>query len=311
MNRICPFCEKVVGNDPHIYGCKNKTTTDKKEIKFLFISKNFPSLNKKTLEDCYVIKLMSLPDIKKIYNIDYKSIIFLLDYFNIEKRNNSQSAILISKNKYENTCREKYGVNNVSKLKEIKNKKKETFMKNYGVDNIFKDEEFKKWILENNFAWNNLTKEQNEDRIKKQANSIKKYWHRMTDEYKTGVLYKYDFSSKLETKITEALTQLNISYETPFPHKGKIFDIRIKNSNILIEVNGDYWHCNPTKYKEDDFVNFPYKPKTKVIDVWNKDKNKKELAEKSGYKVIYLWENDINKSNNLVEFVYNSIFRLV
>jgi hypothetical protein len=70
MSRICPFCEKNVGNDPHIYGCKYKTTSDKKEIKFLFLSKNFPLLNKETLKEDYLNNLMSLPDIKNKYNID-------------------------------------------------------------------------------------------------------------------------------------------------------------------------------------------------------------------------------------------------
>ena len=29
------------------------------------------------------------------------------------------------------------------------------------------------------------------------------------------------------------------------------YDIRILNKNILIEVNGDWWHLNPKYYNED------------------------------------------------------------
>jgi len=307
MSRICPFCEKNVGNDPHIYGCKYKTTSDKKEIKFLFLSKNFPLLKKEKLEEDYLNNLMSLPDIKNKYNIDYKSILYLLEYFNIPKRNITESANLISKEKYKNTCILKYGVDNVSKTELVKEKKKKTFIENYGVDNIFKDEHFKKWILENNFAWNNLSKEENAERVKKQTKSIKKYWENLTDEYKAK-LYRYEGTSSVETTITDVLNELMIPYQTQFPLKGRLFDIKISNTKILVEVNDDYWHCNPYKYGLNDTVNLPYKPNTKVTDVWEKDAKKRIIAINEGYKVIYLWEMDINKSKDLKKLVWDKIF---
>jgi G:T-mismatch repair DNA endonuclease (very short patch repair protein) len=299
MIRLCPFCEKVVGNDPHIYFCKSKTTIDKKEIKFLFLQKNFPLLSEKDFVE-KVYKNKSLPDIKNEFGIDFKSFTFLLDFFEIKKRNISESSKLISGDKYRKTCNKRYGVDNVSKSDLIKNKKKDTFIKNYGVDNIFKDDKFKLWISENNFAWNNLTKEQNEERCKKQTISINKYWSNLTDEQKNKI-FNHNGTSSLESKISEVLNFLSISHTTQFLIKGKIFDFKISNTNILIEVNGDYWHCNPKKYKVDESVKFPGGVK-RVIDIWKKDENKKSKAEKEGYKVIYIWEDEIKKGDlyNLV-----------
>lgn len=291
MKRYCPFCDCVVGNSPHIYFCKQKITSDKREIKFLYITKNFPKLSDKD-KIVEIYKSKSLPDIKKEFDIDFKSFIFLLEFFEIKKRNISESSKLISGEKYRKTCIDKYGVDNVSKSKLIKSKKKDTFTKNYGVDNIFKDINFKKWILENNFAWNNLTKEQNEKRCKKQTESIKKYWENITDEQRHKV-FNYGVSS-LESKISEVLNFLLIPYTTQFTLKGKIFDFRISNTNILIEVNGDYWHCNPSKYKVDEVVSFPNGCK-KVSDIWKKDEEKKLKAENAGYKVVYIWEEEIKK----------------
>jgi very-short-patch-repair endonuclease len=290
--RKCPFCYKLVGKDPHIYFCENRTTDNKTEIKFLYISKNFPLISSK--DDIiynYIDNIKSLPDIKNEFGIDSKSFTFLLDYYKIEIRSISTSSKLISVNKYKKTCNLKYGVDNVSKFKDIKELKKKTFIKNYGVDNIFKDKEFKKWILENNFAWNNLTEEQNKERNEKQTISIKKYWENLTDEQKNK-LFRYNGTSKLESKISDTLNDMCISYTTQFPLKGKLFDFRILNTNILIEVNGDYWHCNPNKYKLNEIVKFPGGNK-KVIDIWNKDNKKREIAEKDGYKVIYIWEEEM------------------
>jgi len=294
MKKFCPFCETIVGNSPHIYFCKKKSTNDKSEIKFLYIKRNFPNLcDKMFLEEVYIKK--SLPDIKKEFGIDFKSFIFLLDFFKVKKRSISESSKLISIEKYKKTCEEKYGVDNVSKSKIIKDKKKLTFSKNYGVDNIFKDEKFKKWILENNFAWNNLTKIQNEERCRKQKDSIIKYWENITDEQRNK-LFNYKGTSSLESKVSEILNLLSVSYTTQFPISGKIFDFKINNTNILIEVNGDYWHCNPIKYKINERVKFPGGLK-KVEDIWKKDSDKKNKAEKQGYKVIYIWEDDIKKGN--------------
>jgi very-short-patch-repair endonuclease len=69
------------------------------------------------------------------------------------------------------------------------------------------------------------------------------------------------------------------------------------NNKICIEVNGDYWHCNPKKYKS-DYLN--RKTKKTAAEIWEKDKERKEFIEKSGYKVIILWESDIMKNINSI-----------
>lgn len=183
--RKCPFCYKTVGNDPHIYGCKIRTTNDKIEIKYLFISENFPFLsNKDNIVDRYVKNNNSLTDIRKEFGIDFKSIMFLLDYFKISKRSISESALIISNIKYKKTCMERYGVDNVSKSKDIKEKKKKTFLENYGVDNIWKSEEFKVFSIENRHLWV-ISPEKEKERSEKQKISFKKFMDSMTpEEYK-------------------------------------------------------------------------------------------------------------------------------
>lgn len=47
------------------------------------------------------------------------------------------------RDKYVNTCLDKYGVDNISQLENIKEKKKETTMENYGVKNPFQSEMIK------------------------------------------------------------------------------------------------------------------------------------------------------------------------
>jgi hypothetical protein len=62
--------------------------------------------------------------------------------------------------------------------------------------------------------------------------------------------------------------------------------------NIILEINDDYWHANPKKYKKNDILNFPFK-KIKAYKIWNMDKHKFNIAERNGYKIYQIWENDI------------------
>ena len=75
--------------------------------------------------------------------------------------------------------------------------------------------------------------------------------------------------------------------------------------NILIEINGDYWHCNPVKYKS-TFIN-KSKHKT-AAELWEHDNNKNLCAENAGYKCYTIWEYDYHNDhdniiNKCIEFL--------
>lgn len=63
----------------------------------------------------------------------------------------------------------------------------------------------------------------------------------------------------------------------------------ISNSNKkIIEFNGDYWHANPIKYNENDYVNA-----VRVGDIWKEYEKKVNIAKEYGYEVLVIWENEI------------------
>lgn len=75
-------------------------------------------------------------------------------------------------------------------------------------------------------------------------------------------------------------------------------------NNKILEVNGDYWHCNPKIYNE-NFFN-----KTKRLtakEIWIDDAEKIKCANKYGYKTIIIWESDYRENkeraiNKCIEF---------
>ena len=94
--------------------------------------------------------------------------------------------------------------------------------------------------------------------------------------------------SKLESKFETILNLLNIEYEFQHEFQKRLFDFKIKNKNILIEIDGDFYHCNPnTKHSE---VLYETQSLTKKNDNY-----KNTLCQNHGMILLRYWEKDINE----------------
>lgn len=60
----------------------------------------------------------------------------------------------------------------------------------------------------------------------------------------------------------------------------------------IIEINGDYWHCNPTIYKP-DYYNSSIGMTS--AEKWKYDAERKIYLESLGYTVTIIWESDLKK----------------
>lgn len=281
IEKQCPYCHnnyKRLGT--HFYCCEKLKNKTQDEIHI--INLQFQTNNVNIIDDvCNDYKnLYSLPDLKNKYNLCFKHLQWILKYKNIHIRNISESQKQITTNKIKNTLKQKYGENiiNVGQIPEVKKKVKKTFFKHYGVDNIWKTKEY--------------------------AEFTSKRWASYTPERKHELILKWSHQdgriSKLENKIVNILNELNIPIETQFkfPRFFHKYDILIKNTNIIVEIQGDFWHANPNKYNENDLLNFPNGLQYSAKQLWLKDKQNIDYAESQNYKVIQIWESDINKHEN-------------
>ena len=73
------------------------------------------------------------------------------------------------------------------------------------------------------------------------------------------------------------------------------YDYRYRNK--LIEFNGDYWHMNPLKFSEND-INKTTGCTAKQI--WERDSNKKQIAESNNYKLLTIWESEYKEDASSV-----------
>jgi G:T-mismatch repair DNA endonuclease (very short patch repair protein) len=103
--------------------------------------------------------------------------------------------------------------------------------------------------------------------------------------------------SKKEKNIILEIKKLGYSVIHSFRIETKICDIFIPKLNLIIEFNGDYWHCNPKKYNADYYNQV--KGKT-AKELWEYDKNKIDLIRSYGYNLEVVWESDLNEDTTII-----------
>ncbi len=118
--------------------------------------------------------------------------------------------------------------------------------------------------------------------------------------------------TSIEVKIQNFLKTLGIEFFTHqkmnIKHAYRC-DILIPAMNLVIECDGGFIHCNPSKYPP-KFVRYPSAKKIITAqEIWDRDKIRtSELIEK-GFKVLRLWEFEIRAmelndfKENLVKFI--------
>jgi very-short-patch-repair endonuclease len=81
--------------------------------------------------------------------------------------------------------------------------------------------------------------------------------------------------TKPELEMAEVLNNMGIVYQDQYRVDTRWYDFYLPEQNILLEVDGRYWHTTPDGLK--------------------RDKIKNRLAKKMGYRLVRVWEDEINR----------------
>jgi very-short-patch-repair endonuclease len=134
-------------------------------------------------------------------------------------------------------------------------------------------------------AQNNEYKKMLSEQMKEQRNSI---------AFIEALSKKFPARRRLSSvhkKIKNSLFLESLGFKSEQVVNKYFADELHENKKIIIEINGDYVHANPSFYSEEDIILLPNARYT-AKEKWESDKNKRENLEKLGYKVIVIWESD-------------------
>lgn len=101
---------------------------------------------------------------------------------------------------------------------------------------------------------------------------------------------KYGTSKLEEDFARDFLDKLGVEYVYQFEAKdiGRFFDFYLPSHNIIIEIDGDFWHGNPDKYKEEELRG--HQKRAQRIDEY-----KTKWALLHCIPILRFWESDIRK----------------
>jgi G:T-mismatch repair DNA endonuclease (very short patch repair protein) len=98
--------------------------------------------------------------------------------------------------------------------------------------------------------------------------------------------------TNIERETASALSSLGLQFSVQYPLGYYKVDFFLSVERVVIECQGDYWHCNPAVY-----TNGP----TNAIqrNSIDRDRRKRIYLEKCGLRVIELWGRDIKREGAL------------
>ena len=95
-----------------------------------------------------------------------------------------------------------------------------------------------------------------------------------------------------EIRLGEILNEMDIYHFSQKIIKDKIFDYFVPKANLLIEVDGDYWHGFGKEYSE---LNEIQKKSQR------NDRDKDIIAKGLGYDILRFWEHDIYDNPDFIK----------
>ena len=96
-----------------------------------------------------------------------------------------------------------------------------------------------------------------------------------------------------EKKFEKMMKKMGVECEAQKILNDVIYDFYLPDHNILVEIDGDYFHGNPKVYSEGDLNHMQIKNK-------KNDLYKDNLAKGLGYGLERIWEKDINEKYRTV-----------
>lgn len=114
--------------------------------------------------------------------------------------------------------------------------------------------------------------------------------------------YQYNNKTILESRFGDLLESIGVDFIFQYTICGFNFDYYLPKYDLVIEVDGDFYHCNPIKYPNGPIY------ETQKTTIKNDDKKNKICEGSNGLTLLRFWESDIN---NRTEWVIGELKKFI
>jgi very-short-patch-repair endonuclease len=262
---------------------KAKTMLERYGVVNAMDSQDLRDKQKQTIQDRY-----GVDNVSQINSVQAKKRETSLERYGNEQFLGSE----IGREKIRQGMLDKYGVENAFQSEEIKDRIKETNIEKYGFDHHFKDREK---ALEN--ASKVLASKIKSGMVKLYGGKPISEWLKES-QYSNGafrsLIHKYGFESaikmspqisSLEQIVKDWLDAEKINYTQQFGVEDKKADFLLVDNNIILELDGLYWHSEHI-VKDDDY-----------------HINKRQLYIDNGYAPLFFREDEVNNKLPIIKSI--------
>jgi len=118
----------------------------------------------------------------------------------------------------------------------------------------------------------------------KLSKAQKEYFKNNPEELKKFIISGQKNPSNIELKVKKQLKKNNISFIHQYRLNNFFYDFYLPEYNLIIEIDGEYWHNYPNGTK--------------------RDKRKNKCAIRNKYNIVRIWGNKIEKDNfNIINYL--------
>lgn len=115
--------------------------------------------------------------------------------------------------------------------------------------------------------------------------------------------HTFSHTSKGEKTLQKAIKALFPSAKSNVSVETFNVDVLIPEKSLIVEYFGDFWHCNPNKWKAEDYnrrLHMTAKEK------WQQDEKRLKMLRSLGYNVIVVWESSYKIDGILPEEILHA-----
>lgn len=203
-------------------------------------------------------------------------------------------------NDYCPSCKNRLGITNVLGMThsdEFKEKKRQLFLTNNPMNSKESRRRISVALKGRSVPW--LLGKKRPEHAKKMREFMNKVWdfdNNFMNDYRKKLVNGRRFQhSKLHDEVKDCLIENNLygGFESEYQIGKLTVDEFSSEKNLIIEINGDYFHANPALYKKDDIIE---RRRLTAKEIWMNDLRRNYVLKRRGYKISVIWEHDFRKN---------------